>query len=203
MGRSERGMLRSIIVTAVFTGVLTLLAAIQAYSFIESERAFLVLKSIELAHKEPITGNVGIADGSGLDVIITIRNVGKHVASVSAMKAQTVISVTNQPLPDTPNIYVEGVNLPVAPIPPESDIPFNLHNVAVINLSPEFAHVANGINNGTVPFWVYGFVHYDVGYPWWHRGELGFCMKYVARINRAVATDIVLTCDKQNCTYVR
>src|ERR1700730_13867978 len=71
----ERGMLRWTRIVAAFTVVSAAIAGLYAYSFIQSERAFLTVPDVAFANSEPSSGPNGIA------TIVTIENVGKHTAS--------------------------------------------------------------------------------------------------------------------------
>jgi hypothetical protein len=71
LDRSERGMLRWTRIVGLFTIVLAILAGVQAYSFIESERAFLTVQGVDFANGEPTIAP------HGLSLVVTLKNVGK------------------------------------------------------------------------------------------------------------------------------
>ncbi len=96
MSRAETGMLRWNCIVAWLTFVLACVGAFQAYSFVESERAFLVLKNIAFINGEPTEGD------TGRDDVVTITNVGKHVASISELSGGSLAGVVHKTLPDVP-----------------------------------------------------------------------------------------------------
>jgi hypothetical protein len=84
----------------IFSGLLTLMAALQYKAYIETERAFLVMDEVKLVHKEP-----SVEEG-GLDFIVRIKNVGKHPGTV---KKLVIIGSTGKgKFPVTPN-YGGGI----------------------------------------------------------------------------------------------
>jgi hypothetical protein len=198
MDRSERGMLHSTRVTAAFTGILTLLAGIQAYSFIESERASLYLKDISFIDKDAPSAKSG-----GIDFIITIRNTGKHIAEISKMNVVPFYGIKKKTLPEIPE-YENPLALTAPPIPPDAEDRISA-TIREPGMPPPIGRdqLIAGVRDGSIPLWVYGFVEYEIGFPWWHSGKIGFCMKFLPVDQRRGQVGDFLICDDPKYTYVR
>src|SRR5271167_1891828 len=84
-------------ITACLTLVLAIFTGLQAYSFIESERAYLIVDNIAFRHSEPTL------DFDGLDLVITIKNVGKHMALVTTLDILPLFGTNHKELPNIPN----------------------------------------------------------------------------------------------------
>lgn len=202
MSRAEAGMLRWNRVVAGLTFVLAAVGIFQAYSFVESERAFLVLKNIAFMTGEPVAGD------AGTDGIVTITNVGKHVASISSLTDQSLAGIIHKTLPEVPP-YATTATI-AAPIPPNSDHSIIGHHaeekdVFLSGSRDEISEddMIKGINDGSIPLWIFGRIRYDIGFPWWRSGELGFCMQFVPKTKRAELHAAFVTCENPNYTYVR
>jgi len=196
MGRSERGMLRSTVVTAVFTGVLTLLAFIQAYSFIESERAFLILEDLRFLHVEPTS------EPDGYDLILKVKNVGKHTAIVSEFDLRPGFFVIHKTLPDVPPYDGAKIDTLIPPVGPDEIKTINAHAIVKPSKNISDADRLAGVLSGDVPLRVFGFIEYDIGYPSFRSGKLGFCQEYVP-ISRRKNGPPFETCNHPAYTYTR
>jgi hypothetical protein len=67
---TDRIIARSAIITAVLTFVLVVVAGLQVYAFIESERAFFILKEIRFTYGDPTSLE------SSHDLTIVLKNIG-------------------------------------------------------------------------------------------------------------------------------
>src|ERR1700722_14047691 len=97
MSRSERGMLRATRVMASFTVVLVIVTIFQAYSFVESERAYLTISDISFIENQP-TSKPG-----GLDILIVLKNSGKHVAQILSVSAVPAFAFPNPAFRESPD----------------------------------------------------------------------------------------------------
>lgn len=165
----------------------------------ENSRAFIVFKDISYVKGEPTAG-VG-----GRDFVMTIKNVGKHVAIVTRMDVIPFYGVVKKKLADTPQ-YFNPIELIVPPIAPDSDVTINAHianarNVATDAPPIDSESLVKGMADGTIPAWIYGHIYYETGYQG-VTGELGFCSKFVPPNERAITPFTFLTCEYPKYTYV-
>jgi hypothetical protein len=113
MDKAEGGMLFASRVSAFFTIVLALLAFIQAISFIESERAFLLVTDVKFLKGDPSL------DAGGMDLLMNVKNVGRHVASVSRFVVRPANFIFHKELAAVPS-YEIGIGVEkVAPPSPQ------------------------------------------------------------------------------------
>jgi len=176
------------------------IAAAQNRLTIENSRAFLILRDISYVRKEPD------AEADGRDFIMTIKNVGKHVATVTAIYTEPFYGVVHKELPDTPQFY-NSISLVAPPIAPDSETTIRAHMGGARSLTSQpvlpIETVLKGANDGTIPIWIYGRVLYETGFAG-VLGELGFCNKFVPPSQRtSVSPLIFVTCNYSAYTYVR
>jgi hypothetical protein len=166
---------------------------------IESARAFLVIKDISYVHGEPS------AVEGGRDFTLTIRNVGKHVAIVTEMDTEPFYGIVSKVLKETPQYY-NSISLVVPPIAPDSDTTVRAHIGGDISITPvqpmEPQAFMIGVNDGSIPIWIYGRVRYETGFPG-HSGEVGFCEKFVPSSQRGITPYTFITCEYPKYTYIR
>jgi hypothetical protein len=160
ISRHELAMRHWAKVVGVFTVVLAAVGALQTFSFIESERAFLILSDISFLTGEPSNGS------KGLDVALAIKNVGKHTATVSKIVVNPGIFMINKELAEDP-IYdptksTIGTAPPIAP-----EVPLVLFAESHTPTPPapmtEEQRI-QGILSGDTLVRVWGLVEYDTGY---------------------------------------
>lgn len=193
---------RSAIVTAVLTFVLAILAALQAYSFIESERAYLVVDNVAFKHIEPSLAP------DGLDLVIAVKNVGKHLALVTKFAVKPLFGTQHKELPETPNYEGGILGKVVPPIVPTGQITVNAHSMGIRPLPGQrdedvsATNIIIGVINGDIPLWIIGFLDYDLGYPWFHQGAVGYCQQYIPEKSR-VGDNRFETCNSPKYTYIR
>jgi hypothetical protein len=179
-------------ITALLTLVLAIFTGLQAYSFIESERAFLVVRDIHFKHGNPTL------DADGYDIVMLIENSGKHVAKVTKINLTNGFFIKKKGLPDVPP---NGALLSkiVPPIVPGQDLTVYLHAELPVNLEISAVERLAGVLDGTIPLRTFGFIEYDRGYPWPWPGKIGFCQDYVPMTRRENVS--FETCDKGAYTY--
>lgn len=197
MSRAERGMVRWSRVVAILTGALVLIGGFQVYSFIESERAFLIAKEVSFISVEPSAGT------GGLDMHLVVKNVGKHTASVSQISVRPAAFIVQKQLDASPDYKGGNALQPVvvAPIVSEEEKPINLFEGGN-SFQKSKDEVVGQINSGEGFFRVWGLIEYDIGYPSWRPGQLGFCFEFIAPPNRRLGQKWK-TWDNSAYTYTR
>jgi len=197
IGRNQKGMLRWTAVVGIFTIVLCAFTGLQTYSFIESERAFFVLTDLQFIYGDP-TGME-----SNRDFLIVLKNVGKHLSKVGKVEAAPIYGVVKKTLPEILATQKPPlVSYVMAPVAPDSDTKIFAE---VRRTKPQVADdfFMSGLRNGSIPLWFYGFVEYDIGYPSFNPGKLGFCMKYVPPSIRKPWMSMFLVCEYPQYTYTQ
>jgi hypothetical protein len=196
IGRHEAGTLRWTAVVGAFTIILAIIAGLQTYSFIESERALLIIGSVDFVGGEPTNAS------EGLDLVVTIKNVGKHTATIARMIAVPGLFVLNKELAQKP-VYdpAHSIGEIIPPIAPNSDLAF----VATANVPAPPAPMTSmqrieGVISGDIPMRLWGFVDYDTGYISFRNGRVAFCYEYVPVSKRRIANRF-RPCANPNYTY--
>lgn len=177
-----------------FTGVLSIMAIVQFFAYLETERAYVVIDDAQF-----LAGTPQVEDG-GIDTGLFIKNVGKHVAIISQFHALMEIYVVQKELPTFPEYRPDAVpqNLVVAPMVPQQRLRVPLREVKAPPPIPR-DQVIEGIKNGSIPFRVYGFIKYKLGYLWFS-GITGYCFEYVPESKRTIGPAF-RTCQNPNYTY--
>jgi hypothetical protein len=182
---------------ARFTFVLCVVGGFQGWFFIESERAFLVFNDAHFIYGEP--NNLP----HGLDMAVTLKNVGKHTATDAKFKFKLAVFVIQKQLDPVPQYH--DFNVTVAPIVPDERRTINLlrgsHYTNETKGHELLPHdqVVNGIIDGSIPIRVWGFVEYSEGY-FGMRGSSAFCFEFVAKKNRVLGQRFK-TCKNAAYTY--
>jgi hypothetical protein len=175
----ERGMLWWTRVVAAFTVVSSILACVYAYSFIQSERAFLTVPDVAFANSEPSSAPNGVA------IIITIKNVGKHIATGINLTLNSAFFGIKRDLPPNPvdeNSLVKPIIIP--PIAPDGTwrgTMLEIGDIKNISGGPMKSRneLIKDLVEGNIPFRVWGGIEYDLGFPSWTTGKTGFCYEFV------------------------
>ena len=149
----------------LFTAVLCLVGGIQAWAFIQSERAFVFPSHLEFVEPPAISESLPIL------LSLDMRNSGRSVAQVSRM----VVAVTHQ-LPPTPN-YEKGLDRTEVAFPP---VPGNGQTTQQLYFKEWAAQTFREVQNGSRAFYLFGNVIYSDDY--WLLGTRSsrFCFVYVA-----------------------
>jgi hypothetical protein len=185
-------------ITAILTLVLAALAVLQAYSFIESERAFLVITTVNFLRGDPT------ADSDGFDFVLTIKNFGKHTAAVKSLTVLPNLYVIKKELPETPNYNKIGsIKRTLPPLPPDTPATFAEHMPALPSSDAlTIADILKGVLSGDYPARIFGLIEYDIGFPWPRPGQTGFCYEYIPKKER-VSPATFQTCNGDKYTFTR
>jgi hypothetical protein len=84
---------------AVFTLILAIFTGVQVWAYMQSERAYLVAEDLKFVHGVPSTA------GDGLSLDLTLRNVGRHIATITGGNVSPVIHVQGGKLPSIPEYF--------------------------------------------------------------------------------------------------
>jgi hypothetical protein len=146
----------------VFTGLLSIVALIQAWAFIQSERAFLAM--------EAITIQGGMQVGKPLITKLTFKNSGRSPAT------DVVIHYNSSVLP-LPSIPEFGPNFTDVP-------PIVSGGNTIVSFGPpqlmEEAHIQE-FKSGKSSFYVWGYVSFRDDFSIWSSREVGFCAVFDQR----------------------
>jgi len=191
-------------VVAAFTGVSAVIAGLYAaYSFIESERAFLTVPDVAFANSEPSSGPNGLA------VIVTIKNVAKHTATGINIKVNSALFGVNKDLPPVPideNSLVKPIFIPpIAPDGTWQGIIFEVGDIKNKSDKPmkSRAELINDVIDGNIPFRAWGVIEYDLGFPSWTTGTTGFCYEFVPIKSRVIGQRFRVCDNLPKYTYAK
>jgi hypothetical protein len=176
---------------ALFTLILAIIAGIQTWSFIESERAFIGPDSDGVRFAQNVMPGV-----KRFEMILELKNSGKSVANIEELTAV----ITHGPLTEEP-LYTEAPRFAFPPVVPNGKTARPLSfDIGPKGWSPE---TAAGVTNGTLPFYFYGRVKYRDTYSWrmiFNPRETGFCFLYAPDYP---GTPTFVTCREPKYTYAR
>jgi hypothetical protein len=186
-------------IVAIFTAVLALATWVQVWAYTQSERAYLIAEDLKFVHGVPST-----AEG-GLTLDLTVRNVGRHIATITGGNVSPLIHVQGGKLPSIPQYLPNAITVTIPPLPPENifNFPFIVEKFTPLTgvvESPKLDAVVVGIVSGQMPIQVYGFIDYNTGYNLWGTGRIGFCFNYIHPSSLAPAGQFI-TCDNPKYTY--
>ena len=136
-----------------FTFILCLIGIFQVWSFIESERAYLVVDDMSFISSEPSNA----PDGFTLHMII--RNVGKHTGTTTRIRITSAVFVTRKTLKEFPTYDHDFVGPAVPPIVANEQKHIFLFEAEYVNeftgdIPPRDVILA-GIMDGSVPMRVW------------------------------------------------
>jgi len=180
----DLAMLRWTRVVGFFTAVLALVGLIQAWAFMQRERAFITVDDLS------IHGGM-IAKGQPIRVFMVAKNSGHSAAIVQDVS----FNIKFGPLPDAPN-YLKLSLFALAPIPGGST------NKSTASFAwPDWLtdqSVAD-IKNETLPMSIFGYVKYTDEFSFiFGPRTTGFCSTYTSQ---PVAAGQFNTCDQPKYTY--
>jgi hypothetical protein len=150
---------------AVFTAVLCLVGLLQAWAFIQSERAFVFPSHLEFVSP------LAIAETQPILLSLDMRNSGRSTAQISKM----IVAVTHQ-LPPTPN-YDNAVDRSVVAFPP---IPGNGQIAQELNFKDWNIETMRKVRDGSRAFYLFGGAEYTDDYSWFGTRVSRFCFVYIA-----------------------
>jgi hypothetical protein len=152
-----------------FTIILAISTCIQVWAFIQSERADLSVTSVMLDFDLLFEGNVSLH--------YTVQNGGKETAFVTG--SATSIGLRTDTLPPEPQYTHPSVNALLGPVIPQSPRFVRIGPMTddgPIIISKE---QANSINNGSLKFYVFGYVNYKDTFSFlFGNRKTGFCFYY-------------------------
>jgi hypothetical protein len=181
---------------AFFTLVSAISTVIYTYSFIRSERVYLIIEDVRF-----IDGADPTASPGGFDVRVTIKNSGRHVAIVTHAVATVLYGIIHKSLAKNPD-YGEAFPFIIPPIAP-GEVDTVRSDILDIPMPITKEQLVSGVIGGTIPVWYFGQIKYETGYLSFGKGEVGFCMKYVPPNQRRGVPGSFLTCQEQQYTYIR
>ncbi len=175
MSGHERGMLVWTRVVGAFTFVLAAMSIMQWVAFVESERAYLVVDRAKLLRGEEPQNVAG-----GFDVVLVVKNVGKHTARVTKHYISGSFHLLVKNMPDVPDYSAPSISFAIPPLAPESERELAIA-IAVMQPPPALSieQAVDGIKNGRIPSRLYGYFEYDIGYWSWRSGRVDFCFEYI------------------------
>jgi hypothetical protein len=177
----------------------------QLDSLIESERAFLIVHDVNFRRGEPTL------DADGLDLVLIIKNVGKHVGLSKAFAVKpgfyTNPDLEKRRLPEMPNYDGGEITKVIPPLVSSEQTTINLR-LAGIKPPPDGrpeatkTELIKGTLSGEFPMRIFGFIKYDLGFSESRLGETGYCFEYIPESKRTSASRFE-TCNSPNYTYAR
>lgn len=152
---------------AKFTFILCFVGAMQVWAFVESERAF-IYPWVTLSQN---------ALSVGKQIVVTLNTHNGGHSGAFLVDANVTYSL--EPLPKEPH-YIRGdVNAVSGPLPAgmavRGETP--LHGTDGKPLIPDQTAI-DALTNGTIPFYVFGWVKYTDAFSWFGPKISGFCGKY-------------------------
>lgn len=152
---------------AAFTFVLVIVAVIQSWAFIESERAYLSLTAVQVQ-------GLKLLPGRPLGFTLDIYNGGRSEAFINDSNATVSFDIS---LAEIPN-YQFGRSAFKGPVPPATFkratfVPKKDGQRLRIEKS-----MVDKIVAGEMKLWVFGWVEYSDGFTIWKDKRTGFCVFY-------------------------
>jgi hypothetical protein len=160
-----------------FTVVLAVAALIQAWAFIQSERAFLVLTGMQ------VTG--GFEGGKPLITSLTFTNSGRSPATEA-----TVYYTSDIKLLPTPQYSRNKRSVP--PVASGANLTMNFGPKTPLNEDE-----GQAIKTGKLPFYVFGYISFKDEFTLYGARQTGFCGAFDFQTNSFV------TCDQNGYIYIR
>ncbi len=152
---------------AAFTCALAIVGFIQAWAFIQSERAFLAVVGLVMDGGPPQEGATIVR------FFITIKNSGRSTASID----DGAINIRFGPLPKQVS-YMPAPLIAFGPITPDNPNtgPAEFTLPHAINRAD-----ADAIKAGTLQFSIFGFIKYSDDFTLFRDKTMGFCFYYTPK----------------------
>jgi hypothetical protein len=187
---------------ALFTLALALATYINAWAYIQSERAQLFVRDVRFAHGEP-----NAAEG-GFDVVVVIKNVGRHIATVTDLNVSPVLHIHAKELRETPNYPSQPLIRSAPPIPPDGEVTVNGKLAEFKAMAPDVELLSEperikAVLSGEIPTDVYGYISYNNGFSVFGPSVVGYCFHYIPPSTRLPGQSQFQICDNPNYTYAR
>jgi hypothetical protein len=173
-------------VLALFTFLLALVAALQLWAFVQSERAFLSVVGLSIGGTD---GGLPKASEPHTRVVLQMRNGGRNTAFIDRFRFDAAYGAMG-PLPQEPQYLDEPQFGVPRPIPGDTTVPVN-DGVAKTFTPDEI----DGFRTSKGRFSLYGYVKYNDAYWLFGARTTGYCFTYSSR--EAQWT----TCPEPNYTY--
>jgi len=162
-------MIRLTAALVIFTFALVFVGGVQAWSFIESERAFLVPIEIKF-------GDNGFAANKRLQVIVNVQNAGRSPAFITTANVTPLITDNLSQLPSynptgTQSGGAMAANGGRALTFYEYDNP---QNPGYLIDQSNF----DMVNSGQATFYVFGYIEYTDEFALLGKRRIGFCSVY-------------------------
>ena len=172
----------------LFTAALAIVAVIQAWAFIASERAFVSVVGPDLSR-------VGSSPDQPFQIPLTVMNSGRSTAIVTALNVTVMKN-----LPEKPE-YIPLMKISIKPLM------VNTPEILLYRAAPGpwlwklSQSEIDAIEQGSGLLFIFGYIRYRDDYSLWGDKEIGFCFIYIPKpiINNAHYE----TCDNSSYTFVR
>jgi hypothetical protein len=149
----------------LFTAVLCVVAGVQAWAFIQSERAFVFPFHVQFV------APLAVAEVQPISLALEMRNTGRSTAKVS-----NLVAVVTHQLPQVPN-YENGLDRGKFAFPP---IPGNGQITQELNFRTWGSKTMIEVRDGSRPFYLFGEITYTDDYSFLSGRSSRFCFAYIA-----------------------
>ena len=181
----ERSMVRWTRAVRLFTFALAVVAALQFWAFVQSERAFLSVAGVS------IDGGLPKAGDPTPHVVMQIKNSGRNTAFVDRVLLDEAYGL-NGPLSQKPNYKDETDPGVPPPIPADTTVPRNNHLPKTFT-QDEIDAVKAGKNRLAL----FGYITYTDTFWLFGSRTTGFCYTYSPDVSQ------LATCPERAYTYVK
>ena len=179
---------------AIFTFTLAVIAAVQVWAFVQSERAFVSAASVKFIS--------GLESNHPIEVAVEFRNSGKSTAFVKDAIFSWRAGEAKKDLPPIPE-YVAGAYGTPGPLVSGANATARVP-LRGLRGAPELIFTeadTSAIRAGNISFYIYGFIVYTDEFSFWGSGyTTGYCFKYDPR---QLATATFHNCNERAYTYAR
>ena len=175
-----------------FTFLLLIVGAVQAWAFVQSERASLTLSATQFS--------AGLAAGKPFMITFEVKNGGKSTAQIDKFQPVTYFAFGNKRLPPMPQ-YGQSAEVAMSQILPGGNnrIVLRVREPIKNELLILTKDVADGIANGTIGLYLFGRVVYKDDYSRvFGTHVLGYCFWYDPNTTDSIRFP---SCDEPAYTY--
>jgi hypothetical protein len=176
---------------ALFTALLFCTAAIQTWAFVQSERAFMSVATLNIP--------AGLVANKPLEVAVGMRNSGRTTAFIEAFNVTIGFRKSDHSLPPDPR-YEPGAELAPGNVVPGAVAPINSH-LRGIKGEPDLVLLdadVVAINDATFILYFYGFISYRDTYSIFGDRITGYCYRYVPQPDPRF-----VNCDERTYNFAR
>jgi hypothetical protein len=183
--RADRSMVRWTRVVGLFTASLAVVAGLQFWAFVQTERAFLSVVSLTIDGGLPEIGNQSVR------VFFQVKNSGRS----TGFPSRSVLVMGFGPRPSKP-VYGDEPQVAALPVP-AADVA-NDQDVIVLSRPLSTADV-EGVKSGSIRMSVFGYISYSDTFWFFGNRTTGFCFNYTPLPTGASQFE---TCPERDYTYV-